>query len=87
MNYQKVIGKDITPEAKITSALVSLIILGFLAFGPIPKKLIIYAFGFLAFHLINNIYVGFWELKIPTCSKCGQRLKFKKIYEKHKCKK
>ena len=81
------IGKNTTPASKITSAIVSIIVLAIIYFQLIPSKYIFYAYLFLAFHIINHLYAGILELKVHVCYKCGKKLEPIIKYEKHICKK
>lgn len=82
--FEDLIGKTTTPASRITSAIVSIITLVLIYFKVIPNQLIIGAFLFLGFHLINHIYAGISDLKVHVCHKCGKILT-PNISYKHKC--
>ena len=80
-------GRNTTPSARITSAIVSILTLALIFFGSIKMEWLIYAYAFLGLHLFNHLYTGVDDLKIPTCPDCGMKLEYEKKIKKHKCKK
>lgn len=87
MNLQDFIGKNPTPSARLSSAIISLVLLVSIIFRLMPPEYVQYALYFLLFHLVNHLYVGFSEITIYACPTCGAILKPKLTYEKHVCKK
>ena len=67
MNPSQILGGKMTPSAKITSSVVSLIILAFLFASrwipQIPEKVIFGCFGWLGFHIINHLSVAIYEIE------------------------
>ena len=81
-------NKATSPATRIISGIVSLGLVGSIFVGIIPKDYMTWAFGFLALHIVNQLYFAFTEFKIPICHRCGKVLKPKTIttYPKHICK-
>lgn len=63
-----------SPATRIISGLVSLGLVASIFINIIPKEYVAYAFGFLAWHIINQLYFAFSEFKIPTCHRCNKRM-------------
>ncbi len=80
-------GKKTAPASRITSSIVCLILAFSFIFHLVPDRFELPAFGFLAFHLINQLYAYFDDFKIHVCHRCGKALKPTTTYKKHKCKK
>jgi hypothetical protein len=66
MSLSSLFGSTMTTTARITSGIVSIIVLGFIYLSQwvpeIPEKVITGAYAFLAFHIINQLYVAVSEL-------------------------
>lgn len=87
MGLDDFIGKNATPTARLASTFISIAIVLFIFFNAMPTELRNGAFYFLLFHLANHIYVGYSDLKIHTCYRCGEELRPRVNYKKHICKK
>lgn len=63
MSFMEFVGANTSPTAKITSGIVSLIILGLIYLlewtpNDLPKGVLNVGFIFLAFHIINQLYAA-----------------------------
>ncbi len=81
------VGTNTTPTSRITSAIISLIIL-LLIYQKIFVDYEYILFLILAWHLVNQLIASLIESKKYACHKCGKTLKvIGHKFEPHKCKK
>jgi hypothetical protein len=80
-----VFGQNTTPAARVSSAIMSILILALIIFNIINDNFKSYAYTFIAFHLINNLLASIEDLKIPTCPQCSKQLEYQKVIKLHKC--
>jgi hypothetical protein len=85
--FKGLIGRNTTPTARISSAVISLVIL-YLIYKNVFPQFNLILFLFLGFHLINQLISSLIENQKYACCKCGKTLKIGSYnFEKHKCKK
>lgn len=80
-----VVGKNTTPAARISSAVISLVMLYLIHQNTFPE-LNLGLFLFLSFHLISQLISGLIENQKYACHKCGKTLKVVgHKFEEHEC--
>lgn len=82
------VGKNTKPASRISSALVSLIILFLIYQNVVPEQYNYILFVFLGWHLSNQLLASLTESHKYACHKCGKPLKIISYnFEKHTCSK
>jgi len=83
--YVGLVGINTTSYAKVTSAIISLILLFILVFDYLPT-FNLYLYSFLALHLIGHLSCSLLESHQFACPKCGEVLQICGFrFKKHKC--
>lgn len=82
-------SKADSPATRVISGIVSIGLVFSLAINIIPSTLTMWTLGFLAVHILNQLYFAFEEFTVHVCHRCGAVLKpiTTTTYPNHTCKK